>query len=116
VIAGVSVHGMIPSTADHGRSRPAARSLAHAVGWPVAEGGSGKLTDAMAAAVVAAGGEVRTGSCAVARRAARPPAQCYSTVTPRALIELAGDRLPHGYRRRLAHFRYGPASARSTGL
>ena len=108
LLAGVSVHGMIPLDRPiTGGLGLLLGSLAHAVGWPVAEGGSGQITDAMAAAVVAAGGEVRTGVM-VRSLGELPPARAVLLdVTPRALIELAGDRLPAGYRRQLAHFRYG---------
>ena len=35
--------------------------LAHAVGWPVVEGGSARITDALLAEITAAGGELHTG-------------------------------------------------------
>ena len=81
--------------------------LAHAVGWPVAEGGSARITDAMAEAVVAAGGAIETGRW-VRSLAELPPARAVLLdVAPRALLSIAGDRLPPRYRDALRRFRYG---------
>ena len=81
--------------------------LAHAVGWPVAEGGSARITDAMAEAVVAAGGAIETGRW-VRSLAELPPARAVLLdVAPQALLSIAGDRLPPRYRDALRRFRYG---------
>jgi phytoene dehydrogenase-like protein len=109
LVGGVSAHGMIPL------DRPITGGLglllgmlAHAVGWPVVEGGSSKITDAMSAAITSAGGEIRTG-VTVRSLAELPPARAVLLdVTPRAFVDLAGDQLHGGYRRQLARFRYGP--------
>ena len=83
-------------------------SLAHTVGWPVVAGGSARLTDAMADAIVAGGGQVETGRW-VRSLADLPPAPAtLLDVSPRAFLGLAGDRLPSRYRDALARFRYGP--------
>ena len=82
-------------------------SLAHTVGWPVVAGGSARLTDAMAEAVVAAGGQVQTGRW-VRSLADLPPAPAaLLDVSPRAFLTIAGERLPSRYRDALARFRYG---------
>jgi phytoene dehydrogenase-like protein len=81
----------------------------HAVGWPVARGGSQRLADALAAHLRSLGGSIETGR-AVTSLHELPVgrAAVLLDVTPRQLIELAGERLPEGYRRRLARYRYGP--------
>jgi phytoene dehydrogenase-like protein len=82
--------------------------LAHAVGWPVVAGGSGRLTDAMAAAVTSNGGRIETGRW-VRSLAELPAARAVLLdVSPRALDQLAGDRLPGRYRAALRRYRYGP--------
>jgi phytoene dehydrogenase-like protein len=108
LFAGVAAHGMLPLTAS-----PTAGvglllgSLAHTVGWPVVEGGSARLTDAMVEAIAGAGGQVRTGHW-VGSLAELPPAPAtLLDVSPRAFLGLAGDRLPSRYRDALARFRYG---------
>jgi phytoene dehydrogenase-like protein len=108
LFAGVATHAMLPLTAP-----PTAGvglllgSLAHTVGWPVIAGGSARLTDAMAGAVVTAGGQVETGHW-VRSLADLPPAPAVLLdVSPRAFLGLAGGRLPARYRDALARFRYG---------
>ncbi len=108
LIAGVSAHSMLaldrPITGGLGLLLG---TLAHAVGWPVVEGGSAGITDAMVAAIEAGGGEIRTG-VTVRSLGELPPARAVLLdVTPRALVDLAGDRLPARYRRELSRFRYG---------
>jgi phytoene dehydrogenase-like protein len=82
---------------------------AHAVGWPVARGGSQRLADALVAHLRSLGGTVETGrpveSLDELGASAGP---LLLDVTPRQLLRLAGGRLPGGYRRRLSRYRYGP--------
>jgi phytoene dehydrogenase-like protein len=108
LFAGVAAHAMLPLTAS-----PTAGvglllgSLAHTVGWPVVEGGSARLTDAMVEAIADAGGRVQTGHW-VRSLAELPPAPAtLLDVSPRAFLSLAGGRLPARYRDALARFRYG---------
>jgi phytoene dehydrogenase-like protein len=108
LIAGISAHAMMPLTVP-----PTAAvglmfgTLAHAFGWPVVEGGSARIADAMIEAIVAAGGEVETGRW-VRSLAELPAARAVLLdVTPRALLSIAGPRLPGGYRDALHGFRYG---------
>ena len=108
LFAGVAAHAMMPLT-----SPPTAGvalmfgALAHGVGWPVVEGGSGRITDAMIEAIVAAGGKVETGRW-VRCLDDLPPAQAVLLdVAPRGLLAMAAERLPAGYRGALERFRYG---------
>jgi phytoene dehydrogenase-like protein len=81
--------------------------LAHTTGWPVVEGGSGRLVAAMTAELAELGGTVTTG-CFVKSLADLPPARAVMLdVTPHQLLEMAGDRLPPGYRHAMRRFRYG---------
>jgi phytoene dehydrogenase-like protein len=107
--AGMSAHSMLslrqPITAGYGMLLAA---LAHSVGWPVVRGGSQGLADALAARLLRLGGEIRTGM-RVGDLAELPPARSVLLdLTPRQVLEIAGDRLPRRYRRRLSRFRYGP--------
>jgi phytoene dehydrogenase-like protein len=82
--------------------------LAHTVGWPVVRGGSQELADALASYLHSLGGEIRTGT-PVGSMADLPPARAVLfDVTPWQLLNIAGEHLPRGYRRRLAGYRYGP--------
>ncbi|MEO5966245.1 MAG: NAD(P)/FAD-dependent oxidoreductase [Candidatus Limnocylindrales bacterium] len=82
--------------------------LAHAVGWPLAKGGSGAIAAALEAEARSLGVEIVT-SHRVDALDALPPARAYLLdVTPRQVLEITGDRLPPRYRRQLESFRYGP--------
>ncbi len=108
LFGGVAAHAMLPL------GRPATAgtglllgTLAHAVGWPVALGGSARITDAMAEYIRAGGGRIETGRWLRSLRELPPAPALLLDVTPRSLICLAGDRLPARYRAALSRFRYG---------
>jgi len=109
VFAGAAAHSMVPleflATAGYALGLTIA---AHAVGWPVARGGSQRLADALASLLRAHGGEIETG-VRVDSLAQLPPSRLVLfDVTPRQFIRIAGDRLMPAYRRRLERYRYGP--------
>lgn len=82
-------------------------ALAHLGGWPVAAGGSQAIADALAARLVAAGGEIRTG-IRVQTLADLPAARrVLLDVTPRQLLGILGDEAPSAYADKLARYRYG---------
>lgn len=82
--------------------------LAHTVGWPLPRGGAQQFADALAAHFRALGGEIETDAPVNSLRDLPPTRQILFDVTPRQLLRIVGDRLPPSYRRKLAHFRYGP--------
>ena len=86
-------------------------TLAHTVGWPVVRGGSGRIADALAADFVAHGGRIETDAEVTTLDEVRADVVMLD-VTPRALLRLAGDRLPGGYARMLRRFRYGDGVAK----
>jgi phytoene dehydrogenase-like protein len=109
LVAGTAAHSMLPLTAPLSGVFPRLfTALAHRYGWPVVEGGSAVVVDALVAELTAVGGRVETG-CLVKRLDHLPPARAVVLdVTPRQLIDMAGDALPAGYGRALARYRYGP--------
>ena len=113
LLAGAAAHSMLPLTAPlSGAYGLLLTTLAHAVGWPVVEGGTARLVDALVDALEAAGGRVITDRW-VRSLGELPPARAVLLdVSTRQLIELAGDRLPARYRRGLARFRYGPGACK----
>ncbi len=81
---------------------------AHAVGWPLAAGGSQSLGDALTAYFLSLGGEVIVDR-QVESLDELPAARAYLfDLSPEAVVRIAGDHLPRGYRRRLARYRHGP--------
>lgn len=84
-------------------------ALAHAVGWPVVEGGSQRVSDAMVTALLAAGGEIVTDHEVRGLDELPRALATVLDVSPAALVRLAGaQRLPAGYRRAMSRVRYGP--------
>jgi phytoene dehydrogenase-like protein len=82
--------------------------LGHAVGWPVARGGSQRIADALVCYLRSLGGEIVTGTRVESMDDLPTGAEVLFDVTPRQLLHIAGGRLPSSYKRRLERFRYGP--------
>ena len=87
-------------------------TYAHAGGWPIPVGGSQGIVDAMAADVVAHGGEIVTGHEVSSLRELPPSRAVLFDTSPRGLQKIAGNRLPVGYSARLSRFAYGNAVAK----
>lgn len=81
---------------------------AHAVGWPVAEGGSQSIANALAAVLKKLDGEIVCG-WPVKTMSELPPARAYLFDTsPSVLSRIAGGELPSNFRKRLDAYRHGP--------
>jgi phytoene dehydrogenase-like protein len=109
LFTGMAAHSMLrlgrPLTASFGL---VLGLLAHAVGWPLARGGSGRIAAALEAEARDLGVDLVTDH-RVGSLAELPPARAVLLdVTPRQVLELAGDRLPARYAHALARYRYGP--------
>jgi phytoene dehydrogenase-like protein len=109
LVAGTAAHSMLPLTAPLSGVFPRLfTALAHRYGWPVVEGGSAAVVEALVTELAALGGRVETGRL-VKRLDDLPPARAMILdVTPRQLLQMAGDAMPSGYGRALARYRYGP--------
>jgi phytoene dehydrogenase-like protein len=109
LLGGMAAHSRLELTAPGSASFGLVLAAAgHAVGWPVAKGGSAALTDALVSCLCESGGVIEL-SHHVNDLASLPPARAYLLdVTPRQFSSLAGDRLPATYRRRIRRYRYGP--------
>lgn len=109
--AGVAAHSALrfdaPGAASIGLTLAIA---AHAVGWPIPEGGAQSITNSLVKYFESIGGEV-VADCPV--RACNELPECrylFFDVTPRQLLRIAGNRLPPAYKRKLMNYHYGPAS------
>ena len=80
----------------------------HASGWPVVRGGSEALTGALVRYLEGLGGEVRCDSPVTALDQLPGAAAVLLDLTPRQVLQVAGDALPEGYRAALGRYRYGP--------
>ena len=83
---------------------------AHAVGWPIPRGGAQSITNALIGYLESLGGSLRTSSRIVS--AAELP-KCDLTVwdvSPKQLLDAAGERLNPAFKSELSRYRYGPAA------
>lgn len=108
LFAGMAAHALLPLeaplTAAFGLMLG---TLGQVVGWPLPKGGSQQIAETMAAYLRTLGGEIVVDH-PVRSLAELPAARAILLdVTPRQLLQLAGDRLPAAYRRQLERYRYG---------
>jgi phytoene dehydrogenase-like protein len=110
LVAGLAAHAIAPLDAPATGGVALLFALAaHASGWPFPRGGSQALSDALAAYLRSLGGEIETGH-RVGSLAELPTARAYVLdVMPEELADLAGERLPDRYVRRLRRYRHGAA-------
>lgn len=113
LLTGAAAHTILPQPGLAAAGAGLAlTTYAHARGWPIPVGGSGAIADALLDDLRAHGGEIVTGLRVTSLRELPPARAVLLDVTPRALIEIAGERMPRRYRRTLAAFRYGAGVAK----
>jgi phytoene dehydrogenase-like protein len=81
---------------------------AHAAGWPISRGGSQSLTNALCGYLSKFGSIIKTSSRVQSLGELSNYDLILCDVTPRQLLQIAGQRLSNGYKRQLEIFRYGP--------
>ncbi|GEE03236.1 dehydrogenase [Gordonia spumicola] len=82
----------------------------HRYGWPVAEGGSGAITKAVAAALVEAGGSITTGTPVLRRRDIPDADIVMLDLSPAQVLSLYGDEMPGRIRRSYERYRMGSSA------
>lgn len=107
--AGLAAHSIL----DLSQTATAAFGLVlglfgHAVGWPIPAGGSQSIANALAAHFRSLGGTIQTGTAVTSLTVAEGADAVLFDVSPRQLVDIAGDQLPSWYRRQLGRYRYGP--------
>ena len=109
LVAGVCAHSMLPLD----RALTSAFGLfltvaAHDGGWPVVEGGSGALVDALVGELVDLGATIHVGRM-IAHLGDLPRARAVLFDTsPSAMVDVAGERLSARYRAGVARFQRAP--------
>ena len=110
-VAGFAAHAVVPL--EHvftGGAGLVFNAAAHAVGMPFARGGSQSIADALASYLASLGGDIVTGQ-RVTTWADVPPARTVLfDVTPRQVLDIAGERLSPRVRRSFHRYRYGNAA------
>ena len=108
LFAGLAAHSMLPleqwGSAAFGL---VLGTTAHSLGWPIAKGGAQKLADALASYLRSLGGEVHVDHPVTSLDELPRSRVILCDLTPRQLIEVAGDRLSPSYRDKLRRYRYG---------
>jgi len=111
LFGGVAAHAFAPL------SRPMSSSVGcalidacHAFGWPVAKGGSRAITDALASVLREHGGRIETGQRVTSSTDLTGVDAVVFDLSPAAVDEIAGDRLPARVARSYRRYRHGPGA------
>lgn len=79
----------------------------HTVGWPLPEGGTQSLANAMAGYFKSLGGEIETDfEVQLIEQLSKSKAVLFD-LTPPQVLKIAGDRFPESYKKKLQKFRQG---------
>lgn len=106
--AGLAAHSVLPlETWGSSAIATVLGAAAHRAGWPMAEGGSQAIADAMVGYLRSLGGEVLIGQRVENLGEIEGAEIVMCDTSPEGLLRLAGDRLPAGYRAELHRYRRG---------
>lgn len=108
LFAGVAAHALRPLSSPASSAIGVALvSANHAYGWPVAEGGSRAITDALAAELDELGGKVHTGVTVTSLPAGDV---VLLDTAPGAAADIVGDAMPSRVQRAYRRYRHGPGA------
>jgi phytoene dehydrogenase-like protein len=111
LFAGLAGHSALPLEMNPSATFGMALGLtAHAVGWPIPRGGAQQISNALAAHLKSLGGTIFTNTRGESLEQLPPARAILADVTPRQLLQMAGQSLPRFYRRKLEKYRYGPGA------
>ena len=115
LLAGCAAHSMLRMTEPiSGGLGLVLLGSAHAVGWPIAEGGSQRIADALASYLASIGGSVETGRRVLTLDDLPPRRASLLDLSPNSVVAVAGEArlcpniLGRWYIRQLRRYRYGP--------
>lgn len=107
--AGMAAHSILPLDKAFSASFGLVLGTSmHAVGWPIAKGGSASVTDAMARYFYSLGGEIETGRPISSKNELPSHRVCLFDVTPYQVLDIMGNELSPSYSNALKKFEYGP--------
>lgn len=111
LFAGVATHAFRPLGSPMSSAIGVALgTAAHTFGWPVAVGGSARIAEAMAQALVERGGRIETGVRVDSYDELGHPDIVMLDTAPAAAVEILGARLPGRVARAYRRFRHGPGA------
>jgi phytoene dehydrogenase-like protein len=109
LFAGLGAHSFLPLESPISASFGLVLGItAHAVGWPIPQGGAQSIANALLACLQKAGGTVTTNAPVLSLGELGHPDLTLLDVTPKQLLSIAGEELPPSFRRQLQRYRYGP--------
>ena len=109
LFAGLGAHSILPLERPFSASFALMLgSLGHAVGWPVTQGGSQKIADALEGCLRSLGGHIETNVCIRSLDELPQATAVLFNVTPRQFLKIAGTKLTARNRRYLQSHKYGP--------
>jgi phytoene dehydrogenase-like protein len=109
LFAGVAAHSTLSLDAAGSSAFGLTLILAgHHVGWPIPRGGAGAISLALLSYLRSLGGEIKTG-LPIHSLIELPKARTvFLDLTPRQIVDIAGEKLGSWFSARLCRYRYGP--------
>ncbi|MBN1636925.1 MAG: NAD(P)/FAD-dependent oxidoreductase [Deltaproteobacteria bacterium] len=108
-IAGLAAHSILPLTKPISAAFALVMAVsAHAVGWPLAAGGSQNIAAALANCLTSHGGVITTDSPLESINTLPKTRAVLFDVTPRQLLHFDALPLPGHYRNQLSRYSFGP--------
>jgi phytoene dehydrogenase-like protein len=109
LFAGIAAHSFLPLEAPVSSAFGLVLGLAgHAVGWPIARGGSQQISNALADHLRELGGRIEVNRPVEDLRDLPKSRAILLDVSVWEFLRIAGEQLPSRYRRRLERFRHAP--------
>lgn len=111
LFAGMAAHSILPLNAFATTAVALVFfATAHTNGWPLPEGGSQSLANALAGYFKALGGEIETSNRIKKYEDIPKTKALLFDLTPKQVSNIMGDHFPPSYRKKLSKFRYGNAA------
>ena len=105
---GMAAHSMQPlSNAATSAIGMVLMACAHTSGWPLVKGGSQAIADALASYFISLGGTIQTNFYVHSLSQLPSSRAVLFDVTPKQLLEIAGNKFSSFYRSQLQRYRYG---------
>lgn len=109
LFGGLAAHSFLPLSKPPSAAIGLMLAVAgHAVGWPIPEGGSQKITGALASYFQEKGGKIATGRRIRTLGDIPQARSVLFDLNPEQLLKMTGGQFSQHYRRRLSRFRPGP--------
>jgi phytoene dehydrogenase-like protein len=109
LFAGLAAHSVLPLESPVSAAFGLVLGIAaHAVGWPIPQGGAQSIANALVGCLQSYGGTVTTNDPVTSLRFVGDAALTLLDITPRQLLVLGSELMTPTYLRQLASYRYGP--------